>query len=122
MPRTALTVLTPKGPFPGTVAADDLDYTYAVGDTVNNNSFPATGRELLLIENVNVGAQTVTFLSVADTFKRTADITAYSVGPSEFAVFWFGSITGWKQTDGNIYINPGHADVKMAVLKIPATT
>jgi hypothetical protein len=119
MPETALTVQTAKGPYPGTVAANDLDITWTAGDAVNGNSFISTGRELLLVRNDDAGAQTLTLKSVADTFARTADISAYSVGIGEYAAFWVGDRQGWTTGGGLVLINPvASANLFFAVLRL----
>lgn len=120
MARTALTVITPKGPHPGTVAAEDLDISFTAGDAVNGNSFPHTGKELLLVRNVHgTTAQTFTIDSVDDPYKRQSDIEAYSLGFGEYAAFWMGAVTGWRQTDGNVYLDVSTADIQFAVVRIP---
>ncbi len=118
MPRTALTVLTPPGPHPGTVSADAADFAWEAGDNVNGNDFSPTGEELLLIRNDNVGAQTVTITTVADKLGRTGDITTYSVGIGEYAVFGPFAVEGWRQTDGKIHVACSAADVMFALMRI----
>ena len=118
MARTSLTVINPKGPHPGTISANDLDFSFTSADLSNKNSFTMTGRELILARNVNSGAQTITLTSVADPQNRLGTITTYSVGASEFAMFWAGDILGWRQSDGEFYLEGSHADIKFAVVKI----
>jgi hypothetical protein len=118
--RTAITVQTAKGPYVATpVAADSLDYTYSAGDNVNGNYFVATGRELVLVRNTAGGAGTITFTSVADERGRKGDITTYSVGAGEFAMYWFGALTGWAQTGSQIYIDTSASTMTIAVIRIP---
>jgi len=119
MPRTTLTPQNPPGAYPGTIAANAADMTFAAADVANKNQFAATGKELLVVRNDNVGAQTVTINSVVDTFKRTGDITAYSLGASEYAFFGPFPVGGWRQTDGNLYLEGSHADIKFAVIRLP---
>lgn len=118
MPRTAITAQTPKGPYPGTVSANDLDITWTAGDAVNGNSVVLSGPMLLLFRNDNVGAQTFTVSSTQDPYKRTGDVSAYSLGASEYAAFLVKP-EGWIQSDGRLYIDVGSADIKIAVLKLP---
>ncbi|WP_447979085.1 hypothetical protein [Candidatus Nitrospira bockiana] len=119
MPRTALTVQTPKGPYPGTVSANDLDFTLAAGDVANGNEFSFTGRELIIAQNTDVGAQTITLTSANDERNRKGDINAYSIGAGEFAMFWAGSVIGWDQS-GKFHINVSNAGIKLAIIRIPA--
>ena len=120
MLRTPLTSQTPKGPYPGTVGAGDLAITWAAGDAVNFNDIAATGRELLLVRNDNIAAQTFSIISSADPFKRTGDITDYSVPASGYAAFLLGALIGWIQTDRKFHINPSSVDLNFAILRIPA--
>lgn len=121
MPRTPLTVQTPKGPFPGTVAATDLDYTYTAADVANKNEFPFTGREIILVRNVDGAApHNLALTSVPDPQKRSADITAYAIALDGFSVFWAGDIIGWRQTDGNFYLEADDVNIEFAIVKIPS--
>ena len=121
MARTALTVQTPKGPFPGTVAATDLDYTYAAADVGNMNEFPHTGRELILVRNTDGAApHNISLTSAPDPQKRSADITTYAVALNGFSVFWAGDIIGWRQTDGNFYLEADDVQIEFAIVKIPS--
>jgi hypothetical protein len=119
MPRTVLTPQVVKGPYPGTVAADALDITWAAGDDVNGNEFAFTGRELILVRNDDAAAQTVTFLSSATPqFNRTADITAYSLAAGEYAAFWAGALPGWVQSGSKFNIDLSDPDLKFAILRL----
>lgn len=120
MARTALTVVVPKGPYDD-VAANDLDFAFAAADTSNGNSFPATGRELVLMRNEHASeAGTVTITSAPDPYGRTRDIAAYSLAAGEFAAFWVGRTAGWRQGDGTVYLNASATGtIKFAILRIP---
>lgn len=121
MPRTALPIITAPGPYPSLpFTANAQDMVFTAGDAGNNNSFVSTGRELVIVQNTGAGARTVTFLSVADDKRRTGDITAYSLGAGEFGIFGPFATDGWKQTDGTISVNPEHAEVKFAVIRLPS--
>lgn len=118
--RTAITPQVPKGPFPGTVNAGDLALTFTAADTVNFNQFAAAGTEVLIVNNTDVGSQTITLTSKPDAFGRSADIATYSMATGTFAWFNFRNANnGWIQADGNIYFQASSANVKFAVLRIP---
>ena len=120
MPRTSITPVTVKGPYPGTVAPLDLAITLDNGDNTNGNVFTGNGRDLLLIQNPTAGAITVTFTSVADPQGRKGDITAYNIPIAGFMVFWFGALVGWSQdAAGSIYVDMSATGLKMKVLRIP---
>ena len=119
MARTALTIITPKGPYPGTVAAEALDFVWGAGDATNENDFIFTGRELILVRNDNAAAKTIGLVSsVAQKTKRTADIAAYSVGIGEYACFWPGNPDGWNQS-GKFHLDCEDDLIKYAIIRIP---
>lgn len=120
MPRIDLTPQVAEGPYPGTVAADDLDITFTAGDAVNGNAFAFTGRELILVRNTGAGAATFTFDSVPDSFGREGDIAAYSLGAGEFAAFAATKLPGWRQSDGKFHLDVSSADIAFAILRLPA--
>ena len=119
MPRTALTPQTLKGPYPGTVSANDLDITWAAGDDANENEFTCTGKDLILVRNDDAGAQTFSLLSVEDKKKRKGDVTNYSVGAGEYAGFWVGSLVGWDQGAGKFHIDVSSNNLMFAILRLP---
>lgn len=117
--RTAVTPVTVKGPYPGTVNAGDLAFTFTAADIVNQNSFAAAGNEVLLVQNTDAASQTITLTTKPDGYGRSADISTYSIPASGFAAFNFHNANnGWIQSDGNIYFQASTATVKFAVLRI----
>lgn len=121
MSQTALTVQPVVGPYPALpVAALALAVAFAAGDNANGNSFPVTGKEVILVQNSDSVAQTVTLSSVADALNRTGDITAYSIPAGAFAAFTPSQITGWKQTDGTMHLACSAATIKFAILRLPS--
>lgn len=122
MPRTNINPITPLGPFPTLpVAANALDFLFVAADVANGNEISFTGRNLLLVRNVNAGAQTFTITS-APFFNRTGDITNYSLATGEFAVFNLfggGALDGWRQSTGKLFLNGSHADIQFALISIP---
>jgi len=120
MPRTDIAVQIPLGPFPTLpVAANALDITVQAADVANMNQFTFTGKELIVVKNDDAGAQTFTFTSVADEQKRTGDITAFSLGATEYAAFMATSLKGWQQSDGKFYLQASSANIKFAILRLP---
>lgn len=120
MARTALTVQTTIAKHPASVAANAADFTFAAGDASNGNYFVHTGRQLILARNTGAGARTITLTSAVDDLNRLGTITAYSIGAGEFAIFPQGlTIEGWRQSDGQFYINVEHAEVTLAVITLP---
>lgn len=116
-------ILTPKdvpGKYPVTpLAADSADFTWtnAGASYADGAGFALTGRELLLVRNNNVAAQTITIQSTNDAYNRKGDITNYQIGAGEFAVFGPFPKDGWAQADGMLYFAASAADVAFAVLR-----
>jgi hypothetical protein len=120
MPRTALTVATPKGPHPGAVAPTGLDVTWQAADPTNGNSFPCSGRELLLMRNTDpANPSTVTVKSAPDPYGRAQDITAYAVAATKTAALKMTDATGWRQADGSVWLDiAGTGVIQFLVLRI----
>jgi hypothetical protein len=120
MARTALVPIKPLGPYPipSQPAATTLDFTFAASDNVNGNSFPASGNDLLVVQNTNAGAQTFTVRSAPDPQGRSIDIATYQVGIGLFSVFKLSQQVGWVQPDGNIYLDSSNANIKFAIFKM----
>ena len=115
--QTLLTAQTPTGPFPGTVSAGQLALTFSAADNVNGNAFALTGHEILIVDNTDAAAQTITITSVPDQYNRSQDVTAYSLPAGTFAAFSFrGATSGWKQTDGTVHFTASAATIKFAVI------
>lgn len=116
----ALTVQVIEGPYPGTVAVNDLDITFTAGEitAASCNSFISTGKELLYMRNASaVTDATVTLFSVLDQYKRKSDID-YTIGASEYSAFWFGATAGWRNATQTIYIRAATSNVEFAVIRI----
>ena len=123
MARLALTPQEPPGKYPATpLGANSADLTFvaAGADFADGFSYPLTGRELLLIRNDNVGAQTVTIDSVVDDKNRLGDIETYSIGIGEYAMFGPFPPHGWQQANGSLYGEVSAADLYLAVILLPA--
>lgn len=118
MARTAITPVTPVGPYPASVAANALDVAFTTGDATNDNSVAIGRRALVLMTNTDASAHTVTIASAADEYGRTGDITDYSIGAGEFAAFLIEP-KGWRQTDGTVHIDPDTTDIDILVFDLP---
>jgi hypothetical protein len=98
------------------INAGDLVVTMTASDTVNGNSFPATGNEVLLVQNTDVSAHTFTITSTPDVMGRTSDLAAYSLAASAIVAIQEANLGGWRQVDGNIYLVSTSALLKYGVL------
>lgn len=123
MARTAITPQALPGAYPAlpiTAEARDLAWAAMSGSGgANGNQAVMTGREILVFRNDDAAPQTVTITSIADDKNRTGDITTYSIGIGEYAIFGPFAVAGWRQADGNIYFEASAATVFCAVLRIP---
>lgn len=116
-----ITTQTMKLPY-DTVTAGSLHFTWTAGNT-GGDTVTLTGREIVLMWNSGASPRTVTITSQVDEKGRTGDITAYALATGEFGCFTGGltNSPGWRNTStGLVTITPSHAEVKWAVLKLPA--
>ena len=94
---------------------------------VETISVPADGmstaivdsKTLVLVHNTAVGAETVTFTSVADVYGRTGDITAYSLGAGDQRFFGPFKLAGWAQSGNVLWIDTSDAGILLAVITLP---
>lgn len=100
--------------------ADGVALTFVAADATNKEQVSLTGREVIVAWNSSADtARTVTITSVADEMGRTGDIATDSLAFGTFHVYGPFSLEGWEQTDGNLYFEASHADVKFAVIRLP---
>ena len=120
MARAALTAQTTPGAYPSLpIGANSLDLAWYAGDNVNGNEATIIeGKTLVLADNTDAAAQTITFTSVNDAYGRPGDITAYSIGIGEFAIFGPFKAAGWAHS-GKLWIDVSDADVKLCVITLP---
>lgn len=122
MARTRITPQSPPGNKVSAYAvAESADFTWAAmsgsaGD--DGNMFVSSGNDLVLFRNDNVGAQTVTFDTVAGPNGMQEDITTYSIGIGEYAFFGPLQVAPYRQADGDVYFEATAADVFVAVLQL----
>lgn len=121
MPRTAVAATTIPQPYATALQA----IAFAAADTANSNSTPLTGKQVLLAYNSSTTtAATVTVSSVADSEGRTGDISAFSVAASASltaltaVVSQQFPVTGWQQSDGNLYFAASSNTIYFAVLTL----
>jgi hypothetical protein len=121
MAQTPLTPIVPKGPY-GTISAGQLDLVWTAADVSNGNSFPLTGREILLVQNSGASAYTFTITSAPDAEGRSGDVTTYSVAAGVVSCYSFRGAQsgGWQQSDGTVHLAASNAAIKFAVLQ-PST-
>ena len=118
MARASLTPKTALGSYGNYSVANSADLAMAAANASDLNQFVASGNDLIFAHNTGSSAYTVTISSVADSYGRTGDITTYSLGAGEYAVFGPFKLTGWMQTDGKIYLAASNAEVKFGVVAL----
>ena len=120
---TVITVQAkPVGPFTA-ITAGSADFTFAAGTVTDGDTFVCTGRELLIVFNSSLATpRTITITSVDDETNRAGDISAYSMAAGDYAVFGVGltNARGWMFTAKTIRITVSNAELKVAVLRLPA--
>lgn len=118
--EAGIPAVTPIGPYPVSVAANDLDVSWTAADEINNNTFASTGKEILLLRNVSSSTILgVTLISVADNLNRKNDIVDYQIGTNEFAAFKFSNTVGWKNTAGNVVIDSSSSEIEFLLIQFP---
>ena len=118
MARQTHTPVQLLGPYPTLQpAADAVSKAAVAAIFADKEEVALTGGEIVIAYNTGAGARTVTFTSVADDKKRTGDITAYSIDAGSHAIFGPFAVPGWQQTNGKLYFEAEHAEVKFVVLK-----
>lgn len=102
-------------------AAVEVVFT-ASNQTGGGNRFISTGREVVIVRNVNSGstARTVTVTSRDDPYGRSEDLTAASVAAGAYRVLPFFKMEGWRDSStGYITLTGSHAELEIAVLRLP---
>ena len=125
MARVLVAAQTTPGAYPTLpISANSRDLQFQAGDASLGNYTPIVeGKTLIVFHNTGVGARTAGFVSVADTsFNRTGDITAYSMGAGEHALFGPFRSIGWNHSDTGevgLWIDVSHSEVQIAVITLP---
>jgi len=122
MARTALATITTLGSYPVlpvTALAATLTLT-GNATPADGVSFPLTGgKQMLIVQNTDAGAQTCTVESVADARGRVGDIATYALAAAAIAVFGPFEAEGWAQTGNLLHCKGSVAGVKFAMVRIP---
>lgn len=119
MARTTLTKTTPLGPYPTLQpAANALDVTMTAADTVNFNQILLDGPMIVLAQNTDSVDRTVTVTSSVDPQNRTGDITTYTISADDILALKIDQYTGWRQSDGYLYLQASNAAVKLGAIRL----
>lgn len=99
------------------ISAGQLTFTLAACDNTNGNTFTATGREILIVQNTDASPHTFTITPVADPYGGTnTTLTAYSSPANSFSGIQMKYLIGW-QTGSTIAMTCSSNLLKYAVLQ-----
>lgn len=118
MARQIHTPLTALGTKTNVYMANAADLTMTAADVSEKEQVTLTGNELVIAHNTGASAYTITVTSVVDKMGRTGDISTYSLGAGEYAVFGPFGTEGWRQTNGRLYFEASNAAVRFGVIKL----
>ena len=115
--RVTLTAITSGFALPTAT----VSLTFTAADAVNKNALTMTGdrNDYLIVYNSGAGSRNTTVTSVADpNTGRTGDQT-YTIGAGLFLILGPFPLDGWRQSsDGKLYFEGEHAEVKFAHVRI----
>lgn len=115
MPRTTLSKTTLPGGSSSGVGFNEFPWTAA--DAGNFNAFASTGKEMLMIRNVNADSPVVSYTV---TLHKVAGRIEITLGSGEYACTGQIPMAGWKQTsDSNVWVDAPNAEIEFAVLVLP---
>lgn len=120
MPRTNIAAQTFAGAYPSIpLAGGSADITFTSSDVVNGNHTPLVNDKTIIVaQNETGGPLTLTIHSQPDSLNRKGDITAYSIGAGDTAMFGPFKSVGWA-VDGKLQFDGSHSDLQLAVLQRP---
>ncbi len=119
MAQTELTIVNAPGPYEDDIPLTPVDPGFVPADITNGNSFRSTGRELLLVENVSAGAETITINSnPASRTARNGPITTASIAAGAIKAFQIFPKDGWE-SGGLITMLASDDHLLLAVVRFP---
>ena len=118
MTRVTLTPTVPLGALGSAYTANAADLPMTAADASNKEQAAHSGKLLIIAHNTGAGAHTITITSVVDDLGRTGDISGYSLGAGEYAVFGPLELAGWVETDWKLHFEANHAEVKFGVVDL----
>lgn len=125
MARTAIVAQTPPlnaaaGYYPATpLIASSANLTWTGNsDPTNRQTTITEAKTLLLAQNTDTTAHTISITSVPDSQNRTGDISGYSIAPGAVACFGPFRAAGWGLS-GQLQIDVSDSHIEMAVLTLP---
>jgi len=115
MAETALTKTTALGSYQSATTT----LTMTAADVGNQNSFVASGKDLVILHNTGGAPYTVTITSVADPYGRSGSLSAVAIAAGAYKIFGPMALVGWEQTAGTILVGASNALVFIGVVTLP---
>lgn len=110
----------PKTTAPGAYSGAWADVTWTAADSTDKEQFALTGRELVLIRNTSEDTPYyVTITSVDDPTGRSRHISQVDIPFGDTVAWGPTAVDGWRQTDGNLYLEAENAAIEYAVITLP---
>lgn len=123
MARATLTKTAINSAYPAlpiTALSADLNLQASSGSSGSNGNqilWGDSGRLLLIAYNSGASGRTVTITSKIDPYNRTGDISAYAIAAGAISA-WVLERQGFYQSDGYLYLEANHAEVKFTAVAI----
>lgn len=106
-------------PFESNPANTPIDPGFVASDSGGGDLIPLTGREIVLVNNTDVGAQTITVTSQpAASTQRLGDITAASVPAGAIRAFQLFPTNGWVNSNGQLEVQTSNNLLQIAILRL----
>lgn len=95
-----------------------VDPSFVAGDLAGD-TFPMTGKQIILVRNTGVAPHTVTVVSQPSQLtERTGDITAASIPIGATRVFQLFKTNGWRDTNGVINLTVSDVALELAAIQL----
>lgn len=104
-------------PSPSADTVAPTAFTWTAADVTNGNRVAHTGDQVVIARNVGASTRTITVTS-ARLNGRLATSPAANITAGQYMVLPKFPTTGWKQSDGYLYLDASHAEVEFAVFTI----
>lgn len=114
MARTPLPIVTLAGPYAIAAGA----FVWTASDVANGNSFAATGREIVLFRNAGATLRTLTITATNDDLGRAVNLVQ-TIAAGIYRATQMFPLLGWAQSTGVVFVDGSHAELELAVLRLP---
>lgn len=100
------------------LAVNSADLAFFASDAANKEMVDQADNLILIAWNSGVTSRTVQ-ISSAPYLGRSGDIAAYALETAgDHAIFGPFPAAGWRQSDGKLYFEASHAEVKWALVLV----